>query len=144
MTDAEKIAVYQKGECPFCGSKKYYPGPCGGMSQNVQCSECGAELNINHAGFLGGEILSEPKCQGCKNPWVNHDPNTGKCLFDPGVWTSPAKRRTNREVVEHYVIRESAWKTFLRVHWWAKPFIAVNVAVFAYGVYQLWQIAHPH
>lgn len=32
--------------CPDCGCDKLYAGPCGGMSQNVSCSQCGHEFNF--------------------------------------------------------------------------------------------------
>ena len=31
--------------CPDCGGKKFYNGPSGGMSQNIQCAKCKHKFN---------------------------------------------------------------------------------------------------
>lgn len=37
---------YGKKIMPCCGSKEYREGPCGGMSMNIICPECGKKYNI--------------------------------------------------------------------------------------------------
>ncbi len=53
MTEQELSAVYDRGECPFCGEKGFYPGPTGGMMMNVRM-RCGARLNIVHPDYWSG------------------------------------------------------------------------------------------
>jgi len=31
--------------CPDCGCKQFFEGPCGGLSQNVTCSNCRHNFN---------------------------------------------------------------------------------------------------
>ena len=33
-------------KCPHCGSKDFYEGPSGGLSQNIFCAKCEAGYNI--------------------------------------------------------------------------------------------------
>jgi hypothetical protein len=33
-------------ECPDCGCGIFRPGPRGGLSQNVECAQCGARFNV--------------------------------------------------------------------------------------------------
>lgn len=40
----EQVAVHD-GRCPNCGHDKFYEGPSGGMSTNVQCVKCGIRWN---------------------------------------------------------------------------------------------------
>ncbi len=35
-----------EGKCPDCGNGVFLHGPCGGMAENIRCSECGAEFNF--------------------------------------------------------------------------------------------------
>jgi hypothetical protein len=66
MTESELKAVYDDRECPFCGEKGFYPGPCGGMMMNISF-KCGGKLNIVNPdcwdnGFFPrvGQVLEEP------------------------------------------------------------------------------------
>ena len=45
--DDEKILKHllEFQTCPDCGSKKFYEGPSGGMSVNLQCAGCGHKFN---------------------------------------------------------------------------------------------------
>lgn len=38
--------VIEHSCCPDCGCKQFYEGPCGGLSQNVQCAKCGHWFNM--------------------------------------------------------------------------------------------------
>lgn len=45
--DAELTAWFRQKECcPDCGGLDFLAGPRGGLSQNMECSSCGAEYNI--------------------------------------------------------------------------------------------------
>jgi len=37
--------------CPDCGGKKFYDGPCGGASQNIECAKCRHRFNFYMFGF---------------------------------------------------------------------------------------------
>jgi DNA-directed RNA polymerase subunit RPC12/RpoP len=41
--------------CSDCGSKNFYGGPEGGLSQNVKCVDCGSEFNVT---WFYGRIIS--------------------------------------------------------------------------------------
>ena len=44
--DERMIEALDRNECPDCGAKSpFLGGPCGGMSQNILCDECGSEFN---------------------------------------------------------------------------------------------------
>lgn len=47
--------VEQFTKCTFCGHDRFYEGPSGGASQNIECSKCGARFNIGP--IPGGPIL---------------------------------------------------------------------------------------
>jgi ribosomal protein S27AE len=56
--DAELTAWFRQNECcPDCGGADFLAGPRGGLSQNMECSSCGAEYNI--ARYEGRIIIAD-------------------------------------------------------------------------------------
>jgi hypothetical protein len=50
--------------CWWCGGTEIIEGPCGGMSQNVECASCGAKFNICLP--FQAEFIGDPtKAPGC-------------------------------------------------------------------------------
>jgi hypothetical protein len=53
-TDFEDVKPTLKGGvfvCPNCHGDKFYEGPSGGVSTNIECVECHLRWNSNHYGF---------------------------------------------------------------------------------------------
>lgn len=48
----------KNGECPDCGSTKFYFGPSGGLSQNVECVGCETRWNACFIEGMPWERLS--------------------------------------------------------------------------------------
>ena len=48
--------VTWNGLCPDCNGTKFYEGPQGGMSMNIECVECGCRLNACFALHLAHRI----------------------------------------------------------------------------------------
>jgi len=46
LTAEEKAKLLEKGTCPDCGGLSFYPGPEGGLSQNLKCVTCGSSFNV--------------------------------------------------------------------------------------------------
>ena len=46
LTVEEKAKLLEKGTCPDCGGLSFYPGPEGGLSQNLKCVTCGSSFNV--------------------------------------------------------------------------------------------------
>jgi hypothetical protein len=44
--DSNLDILNKEGKCPDCGNGVFLHGPCGGMAENIRCSECGAEFNF--------------------------------------------------------------------------------------------------
>lgn len=40
-------SLNKEGRCPNCATEVFLHGPCGGMAENIRCSECGAEFNFS-------------------------------------------------------------------------------------------------
>lgn len=36
--------------CPDCGNDHFWRGPSGGLSVNIECSQCGSRFNVCHVG----------------------------------------------------------------------------------------------
>ena len=54
MARAEKL---EKGLCPSCGAKdSMLAGPCGGLCQNIACSQCKTRFNVTPFGI---ELLDD-------------------------------------------------------------------------------------
>jgi len=52
MIDAglETLAAHR---CPDCGDNRFWRGPSGGMSLNIECKPCGSRFNVaTHHGTL--------------------------------------------------------------------------------------------
>lgn len=66
MTEEELAAIYDRGQCPFCGENGFYPGPTGGLMINARM-KCGARLNIVHPDCWSrpfpriGQVIEEPR-----------------------------------------------------------------------------------
>lgn len=60
LTTREKWFV-SRGRCPFCGSKKWYQGPSGGLCTNIYCQQCKAGFNVAPGDF--SELISEPDAE---------------------------------------------------------------------------------
>lgn len=61
MTQAE-IDQVANGNCPDCDGWIFRPGPRGGISQNIECIQCGSRFNVaRHNGYflMAGRIPSE-------------------------------------------------------------------------------------
>lgn len=35
-----------QNKCPDCGGSNFLDGPSGGMSQNIECANCGSDFNV--------------------------------------------------------------------------------------------------
>lgn len=64
LTAGELHSWYVEGKWPCCGETQYLGGPRGGMSQNVQCPNCGTKMNVidpeSGLPIRCGEMLEEP------------------------------------------------------------------------------------
>ncbi len=62
LTDEELDKLYSGRGCIFCHSTQFYPGPCGGAMQNIECAECGAKYNVAepNLGIRTGQLLEGP------------------------------------------------------------------------------------
>jgi hypothetical protein len=40
------VVFPDSGDCPDCGCSIFRPGPCGGLSQNIECVQCGSRFNV--------------------------------------------------------------------------------------------------
>ncbi len=64
LTDVELQSLQEQGRCPFCGSKRFYRGPQGGLATNWYCAfeRCGAGFNLLPPNIpLGGQLIREPQ-----------------------------------------------------------------------------------
>lgn len=52
-----QLKKFRKGKCPNCGQDGLRGGPCGGLSQNIICTSCGARYNNTP---FGVDVLNEP------------------------------------------------------------------------------------
>lgn len=60
MDATQRVRFYRKNVCPFCEANCWELGPRGGISQNICCLHCLAELNVDAYG-LAGQILRGPQ-----------------------------------------------------------------------------------
>ena len=80
LTLKELEHINATGHCPACKMGELVGGPCGGMSQNHRCQNCGEEFNLtlypeviigeclgkddNRIEFYTGNLLSEKLNKG--------------------------------------------------------------------------------
>lgn len=88
--------IFQEGKCPDCGVWEFLEGPCGGMSMNIKCENCGSFFN--DSGSFGLERIR----------WVDHQLHR----FDTAVQFKPSilkwkmvslkNSKSNEEIDEIY------------------------------------------
>jgi hypothetical protein len=53
MNDDKIKTIFKNHQCcPDCGSTKFFEGPSGGGSQNIQCAGCGHRFNLAFPFFV--------------------------------------------------------------------------------------------
>ncbi len=61
MTKREKELFYEDRIMPCGCGNKFYEGPCGGMSTNIECPVCGLKLNVVLEAYVPmGQVIFEP------------------------------------------------------------------------------------
>lgn len=58
LTEWEDSFLCTQERCPDCKKGRLLAGPCGGLSQNIKCDNCGSRFNFIHP--FTTERISDP------------------------------------------------------------------------------------
>lgn len=75
LTGWEDAFLKKKLRCPDCKKGRLLKGPCGGLAQNIKCSNCGSKFNFSPP--FTTQRISDPcpdKPKLRKGPLPGHNP----------------------------------------------------------------------